>query len=184
KFNPVDSDIKRDIIYLNIGRGNNTLSKRTYNIGKSLDVEVFSNMKITRGLLEEFITAIKNTKLVYINSTSMIDEVTLKYIEYISYLNSAFVIYDHKFELSNNQFIIDDFATLNNKISMYLKNPQYLFRQILIKQRQVLLENTFVKKQALKDFIKVKENEKITPRVSIITSTNRKDNLSDYFERI
>src|SRR5699024_8210996 len=67
---------------------------------------------------------------------------------------------------------------------MYLKNPQYLFRQILIKQRQVLLENTFVKKQALKDFIKVKENEKITPRVSIITSTDRKDNLSDYFERI
>src|SRR5699024_3702393 len=183
-FNPVDSDIKRDIIYLNIGKTNNTLSKRTYNMGKSLNVEVFSNMKVTRGLLEEFIAAIKNTKLVYINSTSMIDEMTLKYIEYISYLNSAYVMYDHKFELSNDQFIIDDFATLNNKISMYLKNPDYLFRQILIKQRQVLLENTFVKKQTLKDFIKVKEHETIIPRVSIITSTNRKDNLAGYFGRI
>src|SRR5699024_439787 len=48
KFNPVDSDIKRDIIYLNIGKTNNTLSKRTYNMGKSLNVEVLSNMKVTR----------------------------------------------------------------------------------------------------------------------------------------
>lgn len=184
RFNPIDSNIKKDIVYLNIGRPNNTLNKRTYNQKRSLKVDEFSNMKITRGLLEKFIGATRNSKLVYINNSTFIDEITLKYIEYICYLNSSLVIYDHKFELNNKQFVIDDFSTLNNKVSMYLKNPNFLFKEILLTQRKVLLENTFLTKQNFKNFLEIKEVEEVIPRVSVITSTNRKDNLPEYFTRI
>lgn len=183
-FNPIDSKMTSDIVYLNIGRPNKTLQKRKYNQKKELLISNLSSPKITRKILEELFKKIRNTKILYIDSTDQLDQITLKYIEYICYITTTYIIYDHKFEFDKQLFISEDFSTLNNKISMYLKNPNHLFKEIVLRQREVLINNSLLLKQNLKDFLDTKLNENITPQVSIITSTNRKENLKDYLKRM
>src|SRR5699024_10046792 len=54
----------------------------------------------------------------------------------------------------------------------------------LFNQRQALKYNTFILNSSLLEFIKNKKLQKNIPQISVITSTNRKENLEFYFAQM
>src|SRR5699024_7650766 len=117
--------------------------------------------KLNRVYLEELIKTLKTTKILYINKNNAVDIVTLRYIEYIAYLNSTYVIYDHKFEY-NSLFESDstDFKLNNNMMTVLLRNPEYSFKKTLARQRHILINHSIVMKANLKEFLKGEKLER------------------------
>src|SRR5699024_12588147 len=60
----------------------------------------------------------------------------------------------------------------------------YCLKQSLNGQRETLKTNTFLLKSNLFDISQRKENKLIQPEISVITSTNRKENLDIYIDQM
>ncbi|WP_462420193.1 hypothetical protein [Salinicoccus sp. Marseille-QA3877] len=184
-YNPINTVKNIDITHFYIGKSTTTLDNKNYNLDFIPNVKINSVLKLNRVYLEELIKTLKTTKILYINKNNAVDIVTLRYIEYIAYLNSTYVIYDHKFEY-NSLFESDstDFKLNNNMMTVLLRNPEYSFKKTLARQRHILINHSIVMKANLKEFLKGEKLERNIPKISVITSTNRRENLEFYLEQM
>src|SRR5699024_1486714 len=128
---------------------------------------------------------IKKAKVLYICESNKLDEITLEFIEKIAFLNSAYVIFDHTFNYQS-KFGYNSQDDKNNvsKLRVLVNSDIYCLKQSLNAQRQVLKDNTFLMKNNLFDFVREKNSQNILPEVSVITSTNRKENLNIYLSQM
>lgn len=184
-YNPINTVKNIDVTHFYIGNSTTTLDNKKYNLEFKPNVKINSVLKLSRVYLEELIKTLKTTKILYINKNNAVDIVTLRYIEYIAYLNSTYVIYDHKFEF-NSPFESDstDFKFNNNMMTVFLRNPEYSFKKTLVRQRQIFMNHSTIMKANLKEFLKKGRLELSFPKISVITSTNRRENLEFYLEQM
>lgn len=184
-YNPINYEKTIDITYYCLGKSKYSPRTKAMNLSDEPKVKVISEMKYTRKSLETLIESIKKSRVLYLVKSSQIDSVTLNYIETIALLNSTYVIYENNFEVEPMYgFKAGDFKVDVNKISVMLKNPSYTLKKTVNLQRKVLLNNTFLTVNDFKGFINTGISHLEKPKISIITSTNREDNLKNYIEQI
>src|SRR5699024_6709620 len=114
-----------------------------------------------------------------------IDPITLEFIELIAYLNTTCVIYNHTYDI-NPKYGYNSNDDKNNvsKLRILIKNDTYNMKQALNGQRQVLKNNSFILNMSLLEYFKGEEIINQRPEVSVITSTNRKENLDFYINQM
>lgn len=177
--NPNSSKSKTDIVYLNIAT---RAEKKSHNLNFEITTLHCTSVNISREILNNLFGKLKTSKILYINFSKLLDDMTLKYIELIATLNSTYVIYDYKFSKNKSDLKVYAQSTTDNIIYTLLSNPQFHLKKVISKQRMVLINNTMIIKSGLENFLTNMENNKAY--ISVITPTNRKQNLLAYIERI
>src|SRR5699024_3625687 len=114
-----------------------------------------------------------------------LDELSIRYIEYIAYLNSVYVIYDDKHKLDSIfQTGISSSRAINNKMKILLRNPEFTFKKTLAMQRYILINHTFLIQKNLSEFLINYAELPSSPNMSVIIATNRRKNLELCFEQM
>lgn len=179
--NPVSSKQKDDIVYLNIGTAS---VKKTHNLNFDITTLNVTKSHLSKEILEKLFKLLRNTKILYISKSGLLDEITLEYIRSIALLYSTYVIFDHKSNFSTIDFAVYGQATTDNIIYALLANKDYLLKNIVSKQRDILFNNTMIIKQSFSEFITQEKVKLQRPQISVITPTNRKENLNNYLEQM
>lgn len=178
--NPISSKQKEDITYMNIGTSS---VKKTHNLNFNITTTNITKNHLSREVFKILFDKLRTSKVLYINNSKLIDEVTLKYIEYISYLYSTYVIFDYKNNFSTFYFDLYSQSTTDNLIYTLLANKQYQLKKTIGRQRTTLLNNTMIIKNNFSEFIEQNHSKK-QPYISVITPTNRRENLHAYLEQM
>src|SRR5699024_10080195 len=143
-YNPVNSYKNTDITYVHLGKITTSLQKKIDKSDITKRTELITSINLNRTFLEELFTSLKGSKILYINSSFQLDELSIRYIEYIAYLNSVYVIYDDKHKLDSIfQTGISSSRAINNKMKILLRNPEFTFKKTLAMQRHILINHTF-----------------------------------------
>lgn len=185
KYNPINSHKQNDVLYFSAGKLKASPETKVYNKLFNPVMHVLQDAKITRSSLRKLFSFLKLSKVLYICKSIYIDDVTLKYIEAIAYLNSTNVIFDYTY----NQIHGYGFNTKNDKnnaarLRILLNSDVYNFKQALLGQREVLTNHTFIMKQDIHNVLEENVKSVTRPKISVITSTNRNQNLSFYFNQM
>src|SRR5699024_9258285 len=122
---------------------------------------------------------IKKAKCVYFYYVDEIDQVIIKYLEVIVGLQNSIPMYSSFTRKSENAIIKEDIELMTNIVSL-IGNKQMREKFVLPNQRKLFLNHTFM---AQKDLFNSDTEVKPIP-TSVITSTNRKYNLSNYIQRL
>lgn len=185
KYNPINSQKNKDIIYFNVGKLIASKEIKSYNKETDPDFSIVSEESLSRKILLKLFSFIKKAKILYICETSKIDEIVLNYIEKIAFLNSTYVIFDYSFGYNpEHGYNSKDDKNNVSKLRILVNNNTYSLKQALYGQRQVMKSNTFLLKENLFTFLKSKSEIKIKPEISVITSTNRKNKLNYYLDQM
>ncbi|WP_020006132.1 hypothetical protein [Salinicoccus albus] len=184
-YNPINSQKNKDIIYFNVGKLNASPEVKLYNKTHDPDFSIISEGPISRRLLTKLFSFIKKSKVLYICKTDKLDEVTLEFIELIAFLNSTYVIFDYTFNyIPKYGYNSKDDKNNTSKLRVLVNSDIYCFKQSLNSQREVLKNNTFLLRDDLYTFIKNRASSIIEPEISVMTSTNRKENLGIYINQM
>lgn len=184
-YNPINSHKNIDVLYFSIGKLKVSPQIKLYNKTFDPKITVVSEGSLSKRLTKKLFSFIKKAKVLYICESKKIDSTTLKMIEVIAYLNSTNVIYDYTYNFTTRYgFNSNDDKNNVSKLRILVKNDTYCMKQALFSQRQALKYNTFILNSSLLEFIKNKNNKKNTPQISVITSTNRKENLEFYIAQM
>jgi len=184
-YNPINSHKNRDIIYFSAGKLKASPEIKLYNKMHDPDFLVVSEGTISKRLLSKLFSFIKKAKIVYICESSKLDEITLGFIEKIAFLNSTYIIFDYTYDY-HPKYGYNSHNDKNNasKLRVLVNSDIYCLKQSLNGQRETLKTNTFLLKSNLFDISQRKENKLIQPEISVITSTNRKENLDIYIDQM
>lgn len=184
-FNPIDSKKNRDITFYTVGKIQASPEIQAYNSKFKPTTRIISEPNLTRHSLKKLSSYIKKTKILFIGNTKNIDNITMQYIENMAFLNSTYVIYDYNIEFEPNFGFQSNKDNINaSKLRMLLNNQEYFLKNTLKIQRQVLISHSYLLMPTLSEYIEDKINKLRIPKVSIITSTNRRANLEFYFEQM
>lgn len=184
-FNPMDTIKNIDIVYLHFNKIKNTpyckLFRKDENfIYKDILLDGFKYDKLLY-----LIKILKNTKVLYINFDVDIDNIILQYIINISNLYNVFVVCDYQYNMTpkytyNSYSDISNFSTIKIVLNNEIYKDKILTRNI----RNIFINNTFFNEKSTKyqlQLINCKSNLK---HVSVITSTNRKENIYKYLKQL
>lgn len=185
EFNPVNSVKDKDITFYSIGKMDSSKSLQTFNSKVKPTNRIISEPKMTSHNLKKLSSYVKKSRILYIGNTNLLDSITLAYIETMALLNSTYVVYDYRIDVKSKYgFQSLDDTTNINQIRFLINNKEFSLKKTLGIQRKVLLENTFIFKSTLNQFLKKESVAQTVPQISVITATNRKHNLDDYFNRL
>src|SRR5699024_8223205 len=183
--NPVELNKNIDILYFSIGKFIASTQVKLFNKSLSPNIKVVSSNSFTQRIFKELSTFLKVSKIIYICESTKIDEITLKFIEVIATLNNVNVVYDYTFKFKplygHNSYVDSDNVSY---MQILFNNEDYRLKKVLSKQRLAFSNNSFVLIPKFYEFLIQKIETKKTPKISIITSTNRKNNLNFYFDQI
>jgi len=177
---PVGSKFVKDVVYLNIASGS---VKKTHNINFNITTTNCTKINLSRELLQNLFMLVKESKVLYINHSKLLDEKTLKFIELIAYTYGTHVIFDSKYALNEKMFNVYSQPTTDNLLYALLKNTQFSLKQAVSKQRETMRINSMILNPDLESFLKGISLDK-EPEISVITPTNRKKNLLSYIDRL
>src|SRR5699024_9834680 len=184
-YNPVNSYKNTDITYVHLGKITTSLQKKIDKSDITKRTELITSINLNRTFLEELFTSLKGSKILYINSSFQLDELSIRYIEYIAYLNSVYVIYDDKHKLDSIfQTGISSSRAINNKMKILLRNPEFTFKKTLAMQRHILINHTFLIQKNLSEFLINYAELPSSPNISVIIATHRRKNLELCFEQM
>lgn len=184
-YNPVNSYKNTDITYVHLGKITTSLQKKIDKSDITKSTELITSINLNRTFLEELFTSLKGSKILYINNSFQLDEVSIRYIEYIAYLNSVYVIYDDKHKLDSIfQPGISSSRAINNKMKILLRNPEFTFKKTLAMQRHILITHTFLIQKNLSEFLINYAELPSSPNISVIIATHRQKNLELCFEQM
>ena len=179
-FNPIGSKYKNDIVYLNIATKS---MKKTHNINFDISVTNCTKINLSREFLKDLFVQVKVSRVLYINYSKLLDEVTLKYIETIANVFGTYVIFDSKYELNEDIFTVLSQPSTDNLLYALLRNKQYSLKQIISKQRNAIRVSSMILESDLHTFLETATNENEV-FISVVTPTNRKENLPSYIETL
>src|SRR5699024_5701197 len=113
------------------------------------------------------------------------DGILLNFLINSAILLDTYVVMDYRFKkqlsVSFNGF---DDATNFNKIAGLIRNPIYKSKELVTMQRKVFLENTSIGWNIkLNDERNLVFNKNM-PQISVISSTNRRQNLDEFINRL
>src|SRR5699024_3430449 len=137
-----------------------------------------------RNSLRKLFKFLKISKVLYICRSIYLDNITLKYIEAIAYLNSTNVIFDYTYN-QVNEYGFNTNIDKNNaaRLRILINSEVYNLKQALLTQREVLTNNTFILKQDIQNVLEEGIKSVRKPKISVITSTNRNQNFNFYFNQ-
>lgn len=184
-YNPINSHKNNDVLYFSVGKLIASPQVKLYNKTYDPKIKIVSEGKLTRNLTKKLFSFVKKSKVLYICESTKIDPITLEFIELIAYLNTTCVIYNHTYDI-NPKYGYNSNDDKNNvsKLRILIKNDTYNMKQALNGQRQVLKNNSFILNMSLLEYFKEEEIINQRPEVSVITSTNRKENLDFYINQM
>lgn len=184
-YNPINSHKNIDVLYFSVGKLKASPQIKLYNKTFDPEFKVISEGNLSRRLTKKLFSFAKNSKVLYICESAKLDAITLKFIEVIAYLSSTNVIYDYTYNF-NPKYGYNSRDDKNNvsKLRILIKSDVYCMKQVLYNQRQALNYNTFLMNTSLLEYITLGKSKKVIPQVSVITSTNRKENLDFYFNQM
>ncbi|WP_017548111.1 glycosyltransferase [Salinicoccus carnicancri] len=183
RFNPIKSIKKLDVLYLRKGKiiRPQLIQKFHDSLNPAREEVVYH--KITRKFLLGLLEKIKESKFLYIYDAQQMDPVFLRYIELISVLQNTVVFY-------TGEKLVSEYAFTNNisyninYMAIMKEDTHFIDKLLLPLQRKVFLNHTFVNRDSIEKFQYESENTFINKEISVITSTNRKKNLSDYIKQM
>lgn len=184
-YNPIDSHKTIDVLYFSIGKLKASPELKLYNKLFKPNMHIIQDSNISKHTLKKLFSFLKVTKVLYICDSNKLDEVTLRYIEAIAYLNTTNVVYDYRINLKSN-YSYNSLEDKNNvsKLRVLLNSEIYTLKQALKIQREILTKHTFILKQNLDDILKNNIQCINKPKISVITSTNRNQNLNFYLNQM
>ena len=176
RFNPSSNLNQKTIDVVNLSFENNN------NKSSMFDNDTFSvkNVRIknlSRKILNDLISNIMNSRILYINPTKDVDSKFLKYIQVIAILSSTTIINK---TLESNSTNFEKYE----KIKYLLRNKYCLWENIIEDQRSILIKHTSVMTRNFYEFMVSKNTLENTPKISVITVTNRKTMLENYFAQM
>lgn len=179
KFNPIDTVKSIDILYVSFSKILRTKGIQSLNVMINPKREEFVFDEMSRKNFLALFSKIKKAKCVYFYYVDEIDNVIIKYLEVIVGLQNSIPMYSSFTRKSENAIIKEDIELMTNIVSL-IGNKQMREKFVLPNQRKLFLNHTFMAK---KDLFNSDTEVKPIP-TSVITSTNRKYNLSNYIQRL
>ena len=183
KYNPAHSVKKLDALYLKPKNSVRSENLSKYHAALKPVKEEIVYEELSRKIILNLIEKIKESKWLYIYAPSSMDPIILKYIELMAVMQNTLVIYSDT-ELSSKFAVINEEAVNINKMAIMKSDTHYLERLLLPIQRKAFIEHSFAYYGSLSNLLGLEENHHHEVDVSVITSTNRKDNLSRYIKQL
>ncbi|MCC4722380.1 glycosyltransferase family 2 protein [Salinicoccus sp. RF5] len=179
-INPVDSEKRLDVVYFYLGTHVRNKAIQHFHVKALPEREEVVCKKLNREQLNLLLSKIKESKILYIDYIENIDENILRYLEIIACMSNTFVVFDSRYE-SEKLYAFQSTTDQGNvgKMRAIMNSQLYKDKQVLPKQRQAFLNNSFITRHPLNEIINGKLDSK-RPMVSVICSTNRKQNI-DFF---
>jgi len=183
RFNPIKPIKNLDVLYLKKGKilRPELIQKFHESLNPAREEIVYS--KITRKFLLGLFEKIKQSKCIYIYDALDMDPVFLKYIELVSILQNTVVFYSGENLISRYAFVNETAYNINYMV-IKKEDNHYIDKILLPLQRKVFLEHTFVNHHSIDSFYNKSIQDNNNIEISVITSTNRKSNLTSYIKQM
>src|SRR5699024_144316 len=182
-INSVNKSKSVDVIYMKKGELLRPFAIQDFNAALKPERQEIVFDTLSKKIIFDIIEKIKITKCLYIYYPSEFDPILLKYNEYISVLQNTIVLYSDT-TLKSEIALVNDEMTNISIMSILHKDNHYRDKILLPLQRKVYLENTFTKYESIFELTKIQKGVETDIPISVITSTNRKHNLKDYFQQL
>lgn len=183
-FNPLNSSQNNDFIKYYIGHYSSNLNLGIIDQSESINGIEFSNTKFTRKDFMKLIDLIKESKVIYLNKSSQLDIITMLFIEKIAFMQSCLCIFAPSYNMKSKYYNESiDSNDSQNLMLILINNPQYAEKLLVNIQREQLLNFSTLIYNGLKKILELNYNKR-SPKISVITSTNRKDKILSFLKTL
>lgn len=193
-INPVNSKKTNDLIVLNITDTlSNITPEKNASIVKRLEKDNYNismvNIKnLSRENLMKLVGNIKKSKVIFVPNPELINKYILEYLELVCALQGTFLIMN---KYNNNSSSLTKYSVSSydeNNILHYIKSfyQQGILNDHLLlqKSRSAFLNHTFLRSNDLVQIINGNHKPVEPIKISVVTSTVRKNNLEKYIQQM
>lgn len=186
-FNPINQKKDNHLLILKNDKNESKFNQNlvSYLDANSGDYNIYNMNDSSKPSLIKLVNLIRKSTVLYIDKPNEINQVLINYIKLIcAALNTFLVIKDVSTDQDDYSFTCDDDMTILHTIKSY-ENLSILNDHYLIKNaRSVYLDNSLMQCNSLSDILNEKNIHKKDIKISVVTSTVRKQNLDDLITRL